>query len=82
MPPIGLRVRYTSPATDYREARTCDGVVVAQYRGGERLTDGETGEEYIAPDHVGMKVDQPLPSWWPYSGTDRFAPELAEIESL
>jgi hypothetical protein len=77
MQPIGSRVRYRSGK------RTCTGTVVAHYPGhGERHRDPETGRMYTTPDHIGVRVDAPLPSWWSYQGTDRFAPEARECEVL
>lgn len=80
LPPIGSRVVYTRKATGYLSPATCRGEVVAHYRGGDRHNDPETGEDYVTPDHVGIRVDKPLPAWWPYIGSDRFAPSIDEIE--
>ena len=80
MPSIGTRVSYRRKASGYLTERTCTGTVVAQYRGGVKYRDPETGEEYTTPDAVAVKVDAPLPSWWPYPNTDRFAPDVAELQ--
>jgi hypothetical protein len=80
MPPIGARVRYQCPRDP---ERTCTGTVVKHYPGyGEKHRDAETGEIYTSPDHVAIQVDKPLPPWWGYIGTDRFAPEASECEVL
>ncbi len=78
MPKIGAKVKYRRKATSYSPARQCIGTVVAQYYGGDKHTDPETGEEYVTPDHASVKVSG-LPDWWPYQGTDLFAPEVAEL---
>lgn len=80
MPSIGTRVRYERKKTDYLTERSCTGTVVAQYRGGYKNRNEETGEEWITPDAVAVKVDAPLPAWWPYNSTDRFAPDVSELE--
>jgi len=77
MPKIGTKVLYRSIVCG--KARECSGVVVAHYPGyGEECRDEETGETWISPDHVGVKVDS-IPDWWAYPGTDRFAPDIAEL---
>jgi hypothetical protein len=80
MPSIGTRVRYERKKTAYLTERSCTGTVVAQYRGGYPCYNEETGEKWLTPDSVAVKVDAPLPAWWPYNGTDRFAPDVSEIE--
>ena len=82
MPSIGTRVSYSRKTTGCLTERTCIGTVVAQYPGGWKNEDPETGETWITPDAVGVKVDAPLPEWWPYNGTDRFAPDVAELETI
>ncbi len=77
LPKIGTRVKYQN---ERDVNRACTGTVVATYPGyRERCTDPETGETWITKDHVGVRVDKPLPSWWAYIGTDRFAPSVDEI---
>ena len=77
MPKIGTIVSYRSVVCGM--VRECSGVVVAHYPGyGEKCRDDETGETWISPDHVGVKVDS-IPEWWPYTYTDRFAPDIAEL---
>ncbi len=80
MPSIGTRVRYERKKTAYLTERSCVGTVVAQYRGGYPCHNEETGERWVTPDAVAVKVDAPLPAWWPYNGTDRFAPDVDELE--
>ncbi len=81
LPPIGSRVRYTRiPSTYLMEPRSCLGVVTKHYIGGEKGWDEETQTHYTCPDHVAIRVDKPLPDWWPYIGTDLFAPDVAEVE--
>lgn len=79
IPRIGERVRYTR--AHVLPARTCAGTVVAQFRGGFEWVDDE-GVSRITPDAVCVRVDEPLPEWWPYDGTNRFAPDVAEVEPL
>jgi hypothetical protein len=68
-------------AVEYRKgSRHCSGVVVAIYPGGEEHEDEETGERWVSETHIAIKVDAPLPAWWPYLGTDRFAPPISEIK--
>lgn len=80
MPAIGTRVKFRHESK-WCGVRECTGTVMAQYRGGERCRDHETGEWYTTPDHVGVKVDE-IPKWWPYPGKDRFAPDISELEPL
>lgn len=81
MPALNVRVTYRSKATTHSVIRTCRGVVVAHYPSDSVVhTDPESGENYIEPHHVGVKVDAPLPDWWPYQNTDVFAPEIGELE--
>lgn len=82
MPRIGSRVIYRRQPGEYIPARECQGTVIGHYPGGQKMSDPETGEEWIVPDHVSVRVDSQLPHWWPYGGTDRFAPDLAEVEFL
>lgn len=79
LPAIGTRVIYRRRASEHIEARTCTGVVEKIYRGGEWHKDPETGERYQMPDHAAVKVDA-IPAWWPYPGTDRFAPSVDELQ--
>lgn len=81
MPEIGTRVKYHRPATQHIEARECTGTVMAHYRGGDKCEDKETGETWITSDHVGIKVDS-IPEWWPYNGSDRFAPSIEELVAI
>jgi len=46
---------------------------------GRTWRDDDSGEVIHRPAHVGIKVDAPLPPWWPYVGTDRFAPSVEEV---
>lgn len=74
---IGDRVTYLGSGHRWTP---CNGTVVAIYPGGERHRDPETGEIYVTETHIGVKVDQPLPDWWPYVGKDRFAPAISELQ--
>jgi hypothetical protein len=75
-------VRYTRAARPGHEARTCLGVVTKHYPGGERCWDEEAQVHYLIPDAVEVRVDKPLPNWWPYHGTDLFCPDVAEVEVI
>lgn len=79
MPAIGTKVHYRASVAG--RVRECSGVVVAHYPGhGEKCRDPETGEMYVLPDHVAIKVDS-IPAWWPYTDTDQFAPDIAELKA-
>lgn len=83
LPPIGSRVSYTRALGPYlTEHRVCTGIVTAHYRGGDKCWDEETQTHYLSPDHATVRVDKPLPDWWPYVGTDLFAPDIAELTPL
>lgn len=81
MPSIGSRVRYYRPSTQSRNARSCEGVVVGHYVGGEKCRD-DAGDWYIIPDAAAVKVDSPLPSWWPYAGSNVFVPDISELAPI
>lgn len=73
----GDRVRYQR---DDKPDRTCTGTVQAIYDGyTERWSDGELID---VPTHVVVEVDGPLPWWWPYQDSNRFAPTEQEVEFL
>lgn len=78
LPAIGSRVRYVDPDG----ARTpVIGIVVKQYPSDGLLnTNEETGEKWVSSHAVAVKVDE-LPAWWPYPGTDRFAPSIDTLET-
>lgn len=77
MIPINSRVFFR------RKNRACTGTVVAHYPSyGEVCTDEETGEEYVVEDFVGVLVDEPLPAWWGYINTNRFAPSVNDVLPL
>jgi methyl coenzyme M reductase gamma subunit len=75
LPAIGTRVNYHS---SHDRGRKCSGIVMAHYLE-RKWRDEDTGEIIHRPHHVGIKVDAPLPSWWPYPDTDRFAPSILEV---
>lgn len=92
LPQIGERVRFRSarlrPAPD--KDRECLGTVRKLYPG-DRCD--EDDPDIIRPVAVGdpdweaywcasVEVDDPLPEWWCYSGTNRFAPSLNELEPI
>lgn len=94
LPNIGERVRFRS--TRLREwekdARECTGAVRRVYPG-SRCVDPDDEDSAIVDVPVGapgwteswqvsMEVDEPLPAWWQYAGTNRFAPNIAELEPL
>ena len=78
-PKIGQRVTYLSRALEEHEGepRTCTGTVMAIYEHRDEDLKLSPEREWSA----GVKVDQPLPKWWPYPG-DRFAPDVAELSVL
>lgn len=66
IPTIGDRVKYTGPSD--------------MFKGAEGLVDRifyPIEDEGIS---VGVIVDDPLPEYWPYLDTNKFAPALEEIE--
>jgi len=76
----GARVKYIGTETsDIFKGIT--GVVVEQYYGGDEELDEETGETYITPHCVAVKVDT-IPHGWPYPGYDSFAPSVEELEVI
>jgi hypothetical protein len=79
--PIGSRVSYYTK-TSWGQVREATGTVVKHYPGyGEVHEDEETGERWVTPDHLSIKVDA-IPPWWPYPGTDRFAPGCEDCTLL
>jgi hypothetical protein len=81
LPEIGERVRYHS-VSEYWD-RECFGTVRKHYPGyygdslGQRpIGSKDWGEHWSAS----VEVDEPLPDWWQYPGTNRFAPSIAELE--
>lgn len=80
IPEINSRIVYSFQPSWGGPLRQCVGTVVSHYPGGDKCRDDETGEEWTRPHHVGVKVDAPLPEWWPYNGTDRFAPSIDDLE--
>ena len=76
-PPIGSRVRFTR--SDKPE-RTITGTVLAHYPG-HPFTDKESGEYIEVEDHACVQVDS-VPDWWAYPNTDKFAPEISELEII
>lgn len=78
-PKIGDRVTYTPPANCHRKT-PCTGTVRAIYREYECEDERCTGR--LLPERewsVCVEVDAPLPSWWDYVGTNRFAPQVKEL---
>jgi hypothetical protein len=82
LPKIGERVRYTRAD---RPERTLTGTVTKHYPGyyGGTLRERPVGspdwEEHWS---ACVAVDEPLPEWWGYLGTNLFAPSIAELEPL
>jgi hypothetical protein len=82
-PKIGTRVK-TKPSHRYGELT---GTVMAIYPTHDDEWDESIDEVIPGPLraerewHVGVKVDV-LPPHWSYVGTDRFAPEVKELERL
>lgn len=85
LPEVGQRVRYQS---ERRPERTCMGTVRRLYPGDRTLDDeGETIEAVRVGDpewaeywSAAVEVDEPLPDWWQYAGTNKFAPAISELE--
>lgn len=81
LPKIGQRVRY--PGSEV--VGPCEGVVHAIYptRDYDEDADGEPiglgRERPVTQWHVGVTVEK-LPEKWCYTGTNRFAPCVAELE--
>ncbi len=68
IPEIEARVKYTGASEMFSGAI---GVVTAIYHPFE--------DEGVS---VGVEVEGELPEYWPYSGTNRFAPDIEEIERV
>jgi hypothetical protein len=85
--PIGSRVRFFAPGTDFggglvSKDREVTGTVVKHYDHRQEVCENEeTGERWVSQDHIVIQVDA-IPTWWPYPDTDRFAPEVTECELL
>lgn len=79
VPAIGQRVRYCShDLEEYEgEPRVCTGIVVAVYESWDEGNRLEPESEWS----VGVRVDS-RPSWWGYPNTDRFAPQVSELEAI
>ena len=77
MPKIGSRVRFIRSD---RPQNTITGIVTAHYPGFP-FTDEDSGEYIKVEDHVCVQVDS-IPSWWAYPDTDKFAPEISELEII
>lgn len=84
-PKIGDRVRYQSAL--FPTERVASGTVVKLYQKHDDVFDDD-GEfirrgPLLPPDKwkATVKVDQ-IPKWWPYPNTDRFCPDVAELEPL
>jgi hypothetical protein len=91
LPEIGARVRYQSERSP---ERVCFGTVRRIYPGDRWIGDNEEEDDEegrIVAVRVGedgwaeywsaaVEVDEPLPEWWQYSGTNRFAPAISELQ--
>ena len=78
MPEIGERVRYTAAIAKHQ----CSGIVVRQYPARTWLDNDDDEVVRVSEACASVKVDAPLPAWWPYPDTDRFAPQISELEAL
>ena len=82
LPGIGSKVRYTCPVKNSSgvliRKDSCDGVVIGHFPG---YSDQIDGRLEIIPDYVLMKVNK-LPPWWDRPNTNKFAPEVSEIELI
>lgn len=76
LPKLGAKVKYRR-LNSWGELREVTGRVVARFPG-ERYWDEEAQQYRRTPDHVSVKVDA-VPCWWPYPGTDLFAPSVEEL---
>lgn len=80
LPKVGERVRYEIDE-EYLGHRVCTGTVTCIYEGLD-----ENG--YIPferePERwsAGVAVDAPLPDWWPYPGSNKFAPSICDITPI
>jgi hypothetical protein len=81
MPKIGDRVKYRHQ-TEFN-TRECTGTVVRLWHSyAYNYFDEELGERVHGKSRnsASVQVDKPLPKWWPYPGTDRFAPDIEYLE--
>lgn len=78
LPEIGSRVHYRG-VLDWgygTRIEECNGVVVAHYAAYDDT------DLHVLPQsewNVAVEVDEPLPDWWNWPGTRRFAPAVAEL---
>lgn len=83
LPAVGERVRYRKETEWW--TRECTGTVRKLYPGyyGESLRVRDVGSRDWA-DHwsASVEVDEPLPDWWPYARSNRFAPAIGDLAPL
>jgi len=80
LPEIGERVRYEHD-DEFLGHRACIGTVRKIYPG---LTESGFVTFKDDPDSwaAGIEVDDPLPGWWPYPNTNRFAPSVTDLTPI
>jgi hypothetical protein len=76
LPEIGERVRYHSVSEFWD--RECTGTVRKIYPGFDDEGRPVAFEDDPEAWHAGIEVDA-IPSWWPYPGTNRFAPSITDL---
>ena len=82
LPEIGERVRYRS-RTEWWD-RECSGTVRKIYEGyyGNGRACPVGARSWTEHWSAGVEVDSPLPEWWPYPNTNRFAPAISNLTAL
>lgn len=80
LPPIGTRVRYRRKPPHADTTRECTGTVTRHWPSYD-FNDPEAGK-ITTPPAVSIRVDAPLPAWWPYSDTDTFAPDISTLKEI
>lgn len=75
LPAIGQKVKYKyvlGEREPYEQFRTCKGIVV-------KIWESYNDDGTLAPKNewaASVQVESPLPDWWPYPHTNRFAPDI------
>ena len=76
---IGDRVRYTR---NDRPERTCVGTVVKILPGFTERYQEYPHDLYTVEDCAIVEIRNPVPDWWAYPNSMRFAPDVSELERI
>jgi hypothetical protein len=81
LPKIGRKVKYKyilGKGKPYEQIRECKGVVV-------KIWESYNDDNTLAPEKewaASVEVENPLPDWWPYPHTNRFAPDIKYLTPI